>query len=40
MEEACESKNPDGSRKAVGKWGPKGCPLGSLLGYFLGNAKK
>jgi len=40
MEEAWEGKSPGGSQKAVGRWGPKGCPLGSLLGYFLGNAKK
>ena len=40
MEEACESKSPGGSQKAVGGRGHRGCPLGSLLGYFLGNAKK
>jgi hypothetical protein len=40
MEEACRDKSPGGSQKAVGKWGAKGCPLGSFLGSFLGNAKK
>jgi len=40
MEEAWEGKSPGGSQKAVGQWGAKGCPLGSFLGYFLGNAKK